>query len=161
MFSTRALGVAGTAAAFLALTPALAATADDDHELDDHGRDGPVLEGRAVLDAETYAPGPPSGAFFAGQTINGVTFPNPSQPAIGYSGIVAGRSPGEFLAMPDNGFGNKLNSFDFELRAYYITPDFKTANGGTGEVEIDFDDYVAFRDPNNEAGFDIVRKDTP
>ena len=29
--------------------------------------------------------------------------------------------------MPDNGYGNKLNSFDFELRAYYITPDFKTA----------------------------------
>ena len=122
MFTTRALGIAGTAAAFLAITPALAASAVGDHELDDHGRDGPVLEGRAVLPAETYAPGPPSGAVFAGQTINGVTFPNPSQPAIGYSGIVAGRSPGEYLAMPDNGFGNKANSFDFELRAYYITP---------------------------------------
>ena len=42
-------------------------------------------------------------------------------------GIVDGRSPGEYLAMPDNGYSNKLNSFDFELRAYYITPDFKTA----------------------------------
>ena len=56
MYSTRALGIAGTAAAFLALTPALAASAGSDHELDDHGRDGPVLEGRAVL----AAPVPPS-----------------------------------------------------------------------------------------------------
>ena len=158
MFSTRALGIAGTAAAFLALAPALAASADSDHELDDHGRDGPVLEGRAVLAAETYAPGPQSGAFFAGQTINGVKFPTPSQPAIGYSGIVDGRSPGEYLAMPDNGYGNKLNSFDFELRAYYINPDFKTANGGTGSVVVG--DYIAFSDPNHQAGFPIVRANT-
>ena len=87
MFSTRALGIAGTAAAFLALTPALAAGAGSDHELDDHGRDGPVLEGRAVLAAQTYVDGPPSGLFFAPQSaINGVTFATPSQPAIGYSG---------------------------------------------------------------------------
>src|SRR5688572_20701484 len=158
MFSTRALGIAGSAAAFLALTPALAADAGSDHELDDHGRDGPVLEGRAVLAAQTYVDGPPSGLFFKPQSpINGVTFPTPSQPAIGYSGIVDGRSPGEYLAMPDNGYGNKLNSFDFELRAYYITPDFKTAKGGTGGVTVG--DYVAFRDPNNQAGFDIVHKD--
>ena len=157
MFSTRALGIAGTAAAFLALTPALAANAGSDHELDDHGRDGPVLEGRAVLAAQTYIDGPQSGALFAGQTINGVSFPTPKQPAIGFSGIVDGRSPGEFLAMPDNGYGNKLNSFDFELRAYYITPDFKTAKDGTGGVAVG--DYIAFRDPNNQAGFDIVHKD--
>jgi len=160
MFSTRALGIAGTAAAFLALAPALAANAGSDHELDDHGRDGPVLEGRAVLAAQTYAPGPPSGSFFAGQTINGVSFPTPSQPAIGYSGIVAGRGPGEYLAMPDNGFGNQANSRDFELRAYYITPDFKTANGGTGAVAIGLDDYVAFRDPDHKAGFTIVNENT-
>ena len=62
--------------------------------------------------------------------------------------------------MPDNGFGNKANSFDFELRAYYINPDFKTANGGTGAVAIGFDDYVAFRDPNHQAGFPIVHENT-
>jgi hypothetical protein len=160
MFSTRALGITGTAAAFLALAPALVASAGSDHETDGNGRDGPVLEGRAVLAAQTYAPGPPSGSFFAGQTINGVTFPTPSQPAIGYSGIVAGRSPGEYLAMPDNGFGNKANSRDFELRAYYITPDFKTASGGTGAVDVGFDDFVAFRDPNHKAGFPIVNDNT-
>lgn len=160
MFNTRALGIAGTAAAFLALTPALAASAGGGHGHDDHGRDGPVLEGRAVLAAQTYAPGPPSGSFFAGQTINGVTFPTPSQPAIGFSGIVEGRSRGEYLAMPDNGFGNQANSRDFELRAYYITPDFKTARRGTGAVGVGFDDYVAFRDPDHKAGFAIVNDST-
>ena len=79
-------------------------------------------------------PRPDGANFLPPGVVNGVTFPTPSQPAIGFSGIVDGRSPGEYLAMPDNGYGNKLNSFDFELRAYYITPDFKTAKGGTGGV---------------------------
>jgi len=85
----------------------------------------PTLEGRAVLPAATYAPGPPSGAFFAGQTTNGITFPTPSQPVQGFSALVAGRQPGEYLAMADNGFGNKANSFDFLLRAYFVRPDFR------------------------------------
>ena len=87
MFSTRALGIAGTAAAFLALTPALAAAQAAIRELDDHGRDGPVLEGRAVLAAQTIRGRPSVGAVLQPQSaINGVTFPTPSQPAIGYSG---------------------------------------------------------------------------
>ena len=49
---------------------------------------------------------------------NGITFPTPSQPVEGFSAIVEGRRPGEWLAMPDNGFGNKANSFDFLIRAY-------------------------------------------
>ena len=101
------------------------------------------------------APGPPSGAFFAGQTINGISFPTPSQPAIGYSGIVAGRTPGEYLAMPDNGFGNKANSRDFELRAYYIEPDWKTASGGSGTVSVGLDDYIS----NVVSNFLVDRKD--
>lgn len=91
---------------------------------------GPTLAGRAVLPADSLAPGPPSGAAFA--TANGISFPRPSQPVAGFSAIVAGRAPGEFLAMPDNGFGAKSNSRDFLIRAYYIRPDFKTARGGTG-----------------------------
>ncbi len=117
----------------------------------------PTLEGRAVLPAATYAPGPPSGAFFAGQTINGITFPTPSQPVEGFSALVAGRRSGEYLAMTDNGFGNKANSADFLLRAYYIRPDFKTARRGTGMVEVG--DFVQFSDPNNLIGFPIQRSD--
>ena len=117
----------------------------------------PTLEGRAVLPVATYASGPASGAFFAGQTINGISFPTPSQPVQGFSAVVSGRSPGEYLAMADNGFGNKANSFDFLLRAYYVTPDFKTAKGGTGTVDVG--DFVQFRDPNGEIGFPIQRPD--
>ena len=79
----------------------------------------------------------------------------------GFSAIVAGRRPGEYLAMPDNGFGNKANSSDFLLRAYYVRPDFKTAKGGTGAVDVDREvgDFVQFRDPNNVIGFPIQRPD--
>jgi len=59
--------------------------------------------------------------------------------------------------MADNGFGNKANSFDFLLRAYYVTPDFKTAKGGTGAVDVG--DFIQFRDPNGVIGFPIQRPD--
>ncbi len=110
-----------------------------------------------MLPVATYAPGPPAGAFFAGQTTNGITFPTPSQPVQGFSALVAGRQPGEYLAMADNGFGSKANSFDFLLRAYFVRPDFKTATGGTGTVGVG--DFVQFRDPNNVIGFPIQRSD--
>jgi hypothetical protein len=119
----------------------------------------PTLEGRAVLPVETYAPGPPSGSFSAGLTINGITFPTPSQPVEGFSAVLSGRTPGEFLAMPDNGFGTKANSRDFLIRAYYIEPDFKTAKGGTGAVTVK--DFIQFRDPNGVIGFPIVNAATP
>jgi glycerophosphoryl diester phosphodiesterase len=52
--------------------------------------------------------------------------------------------------MPDNGFGNQANSGDFLIRAYYVRPDFKTANGGSGEVDVDKDEgeFISFRDPH-------------
>lgn len=115
---------------------------------------GPTLEGRAVLPVQTYAPGPPSGSFFAPSTINGISFPLPSQPVQGLSALVEGRRPGEYLAMPDNGFGSKASSTDFRIRAYYISPDFKTAAVGTGSVEVR--DHIDFRDPNHVIGFPIV-----
>src|SRR5215207_2831019 len=118
----------------------------------------PTLEGRAVLPAATYAPGPPAGSFFAGQTINGISFPTPSQPVEGFSSVLSGRTPGEFLAMPDNGFGANANSSDFLIRAYYIEPDFKTAKGGTGAVTVK--DFIQFRDPNGLIGFPIVNAAT-
>ena len=118
---------------------------------DRRSRAGPSFRSRRTL------PGPPAGAFFAGQTTNGITFPTPSQPVQGFSALVAGRQPGEYLAMADNGFGNKANSFDFLLRAYFVRPDFKTAKGGTGTVGVG--DFVQFRDPNDVIGFPIQRPD--
>ena len=62
-----------------------------------------------MLDVNTYAPGPPSGTLLPPGVVNGVTFPTPSQPVEGFSLIVEGRRKGEWLAMPDNGFGAKGN----------------------------------------------------
>jgi hypothetical protein len=152
----RSVRVVAIAAIALAMVPAVSHA--------QQARNGPRLAGRAILPVATYAPGPPSGAGLvpAGETtvvINGVQFPTPSQPVEGFSGIVDGRTPGEFLAMPDNGFGGKGNSRDFLIRAYYITPDFKDDRGGSGTVSVG--EFIQFADPDGVIGFDIVRAGTP
>ena len=120
----------------------------------------PRLAGRAILPADTLAPGPSSGNYVTPQgVINGIPIPRPSQPVEGFSSMVAGRTAGELLAMPDNGWGGKANSKDFLIRAYYIRPDFKTAHGGSGAVDVR--GWVDFRDPNHVIGFPIVNDDTP
>ena len=120
----------------------------------------PTLVGRAVLPVLTFAGPPASGAYVVPGpgTVNGITFPLPEQPVEGFSAIVDGRRPGEVLAMPDNGFGGKANSVDFLIRAYYLRPDFKTAAGGSGTVEVG--DFISFRDPEHRVGFPIVHEDT-
>jgi glycerophosphoryl diester phosphodiesterase len=147
---------AAVVAAAVAIVPAVAHSQS--------ARNGAHLAGRAVLPVDTYAPGPPSGSALvpAGETttvINGVRFPTPSQPVEGFSGIIAGGTPGEYLAMPDNGFGGKANSRDFLIRAYSITPDFEDARGGSGTVAVG--DHIQFSDPDGVIGFDIVRAGTP
>jgi glycerophosphoryl diester phosphodiesterase len=123
----------------------------------------PTLAGRAVLPAEALATGPTSGNALVTPpgpptVINGITFPRPSQPVIGFSAIVAGEHQGEYLAMPDNGYGGKANSADFLIRAYEIAPAFKTAKGGPGTVRVD--EFIQFRDPNHKMSFPIVNEAT-
>src|SRR5262245_42945137 len=120
---------------------------------------GPVLEGRAVLPADTLAAGPPSGTLLAPGVVNGITIPWPSQVVQGFSALLKGREPDEYLALEDNGFGAKATSKDFLLRAYYLGIDFQTADGGTGDVEVR--DFISFRDPDNKIGFPIVNESTP
>src|ERR671915_1825982 len=93
----------------------------------------PTLLGRAILPADAYQPGPPSGAFVAPD--NGVTPPFPGQPIPGFSAVLkAGR--GAYWGMPDNGYGAKGNSAEFLLRLYRIRPHFKMASGGSGRVDV-------------------------
>jgi hypothetical protein len=82
------------------------------------------------------APGPACGTLLVPGVVNGITIPWPSQVVQGFSALGKGREPDEYLAMPDNGFGGKAPSKDFLLRAYYVKIDFKTAQGGTGDVEV-------------------------
>ena len=129
--STRLVRTAGLAAA-LALVPGIIAGAQGPgHE------DKPQLVGRAVLPVDTFS--------------------SESQRVLGFSGIVEGRRPGEWLAMPDNGFGTKANSTGFLIRAYYIEPDFKTVHGGSGEVVVR--DFIQFSDPDGWFPHPLVRPD--
>ncbi len=118
----------------------------------------PTLVGRAVLPYDTFAEGPPAGAFVVPSTQNGVTFPLPSQPVEGFSGVIDGRRHGEYLTMADNGFGSKANSRDFLIRAYFLRPHFKTASGGSGTVKVG--DFISFRDPDHQLTFPIVNEGT-
>jgi glycerophosphoryl diester phosphodiesterase len=118
------------------------------------------LVGRAVLTFDTLAEGPEAGAFVipGPGTKNGVTFPLPSQPVEGFSAVIDGRRPGWYVAMADNGFGSKMNSEDFLIRAYRVRPEFKTADGGSGTVLVG--SFISFRDPRGLIGFPIVNEDT-
>jgi hypothetical protein len=157
--SVHRIGCVAMAAAVLAVLPTQVAGAGDGH-----GGPPPELIGRAVMPVGTDAPGPPSGVAMVppGQTstiVNGITFPTPSQPVEGFSAVIDGRRHGEYVAMPDNGYGGKATSGDFLIRAYYVTPDFKDEHGGSGAVAVG--DFIQFSDPNRLIGFDIVRRGTP
>ncbi|HEX8703871.1 MAG TPA: esterase-like activity of phytase family protein, partial [Myxococcaceae bacterium] len=114
----------------------------------------PTLIARAILPADAYQPGPPSGAGI--QPDNGVTLPLPSQPIPGFSAVLEAGG-GEFWAMPDNGYGSKANSADFLLRIYRIRPEFRTASGGSGTVAVL--DFVQLSDPDGKVPFPLTRGD--
>jgi glycerophosphoryl diester phosphodiesterase len=45
------------------------------------------------------------------------------------------------------------------LRLYHVTPDWQTADGGSGDIAVD--EFISLRDPNNVIGFPIVNEDSP
>jgi hypothetical protein len=112
-----------------------------------------TLEGRAVLPADTFGPGPPSGAALEDETKYGREPPFKGQPVGGFSAVLSGGG-GEYLAMTDNGFATKGDSADFLLRVYRIRPDFETARGGSGEISVE--DFVQLRDPDRQVPFKIT-----
>jgi hypothetical protein len=121
------------------------------------GPERPVLEGRAILPADTFAPGPTSGQFIGAGPINGVSVPFvDKQPVQGFSAVLPAE-PGSYWVMEDNGYGAKANSADFLLRMYHLTPSFRTANGGDGSVTVG--DFIQLRDPDGKVPFPITRPD--
>src|SRR5262245_4491683 len=114
----------------------------------------PVLEARAVLPANTFAPGPPSGQFIGPGPINGVSVPFASQPVQGFSAVLPAE-PGSYWVVPDNGYGAKANSSDFLLRVFHVTPHFRTAKGGDGSVAVD--SFIQLRDPDGRVPFALTR----
>jgi hypothetical protein len=116
-----------------------------------------TLEGRAVLPADTFASGPQSGNGLEDETKGGRTPPFEDQPVGGISAVLEA-GDGGFQAMPDNGFSKKGNSSDFQLRTYRISPDFETANGGSGEIPVG--EFVQLRDPDRWIPFEISNEET-
>src|SRR5439155_9982298 len=114
--------------------------------------DPPGLLGRAVLPAATFADGPLSGTLISGGLVGGAF---PSQPVQGISSLVDARD-GSFLAMPDNGYGTLDNSADFHLRVYRIRPNFKTAAGGGGDIEVE--SFIELHDPAHLIKFAITNE---
>jgi glycerophosphoryl diester phosphodiesterase len=116
-----------------------------------------TLEGRAVLPADTFAEGPQSGNELEEETKGGRTPPFEGQPVGGISAVLEA-GDGEFQAMPDNGFGKKGNSSDFQLRTHRLKPDFETTNGGSGEIPVG--EFVQLRDPDRQIPFEITNEET-
>jgi hypothetical protein len=117
--------------------------------------DTPTLEGRAILPADATAPAPFPGV----PNTEPEPAPGSTQPVGGFSALLDFPGRNLFLAMPDNGFGNKANSRSFLLRVYLVHADFETARGGDGDVTILRS--ITLRDPAGRVPFDIVNEDTP
>lgn len=125
-----------------------------------------TLEGWALMPANTFAEGPTAGQFATGAGGNTLPLLN-KQPVQGFSAVLAGPTAGSYYFMPDNGFGTKENSADALLRLYAVTPNFKTATGGTGTVSaanytsgasmggFTSGSYITLSDPNNQLSLKI------
>jgi hypothetical protein len=121
------------------------------------GPPGAQLLGRAVLAADTFADGPPSGARITGPT-NDRKVPFASQPVQGFSGIISAGG-GAYWGLIDNGYGVKDNSADSLLRVYKLRLNFKTAVGGPGTVAVE--SFIQLRDSDHKVPFAIVNETTP
>jgi glycerophosphoryl diester phosphodiesterase len=115
----------------------------------------PTLDARATLSADFLAEGPASGAQMT--PANGRTGPFDGQVIPGFSAMLD-NGDGTFWAQPDNGFGSKGNSADFLLRNYLVQPDWETAEGGSGEIEVL--SHISYNDRNDVLDFPIVNEDT-
>jgi glycerophosphoryl diester phosphodiesterase len=113
-----------------------------------------TLKGFATLPADTFADNIPSGALIS---ANGRTGPFRGQPIQGFSGVQFA-DQNSFWFLPDNGYGAKANSSDFLLRIYRVDPNFRSAEGGNGSVNVL--NFIQLSDPNNKASFQIVNENT-
>ncbi|MCS7194287.1 MAG: esterase-like activity of phytase family protein [Meiothermus sp.] len=117
------------------------------------------LVGFAVLPADTFSEGPPSGAYRETPGFRAERPPFSSQPVQGFSAVQFGPQPGSYWVLSDNGFGSKANSPDYLLRLYLLTPQPRTAQGGPGTVQVNR--FVQLRDPNRRVPFPILNENTP
>jgi len=114
-----------------------------------------TLTGFAALPADTFIPGPTSG-----QLIKAANGRHPpwvdQQPVQGFSALVKGGADSYFV-LSDNGFGTRDNSADFLLSIYHIYPDFRTAAGGSGTIQVG--NTIHLSDPAAYLPYPVTRTD--
>jgi hypothetical protein len=110
-----------------------------------HDRD-PSLKARAILPADATWPAP----FPAAANTEPAPAPGSVQPVGGFSALLDGPR-GSYLAMPDNGFGSKVNSHSFLLRVYQVRPK---------GYDIQIQRAIDLRDPDERIPFAIVNEGT-
>lgn len=111
----------------------------------------------ARLPADTFAAGPPSGAF---RTADATPFP--AQPVQGFSAIrpLPRDTAGWWYALADNGYGAKVNSRDFLLRIYRVRPRWpRSRQGIVGRVEVSRS-FIQLADPDRKVPFPILNETT-
>ncbi len=113
-----------------------------------------------MLPAETFAPGPTSGAHLGEAKLHGAVAPFVAkQPVMGFSGLVALEN-GSYLAPTDNGYGTIERSSDFELRVYTLTPDFDAPTPTPQAARLRATSFVTLRDPRALVPFAVVNQFT-
>lgn len=112
-----------------------------------------TLTGHATLPADTFAEGPPSGAWLRADAPGVPQFP--SQPVQGVSALWPAAG-GEWFALSDNGYGAKSNSSDYLLRIYRLAVDWAAAPGGGVSLR----SFVQLADPDRRLPFPITREGT-
>lgn len=110
-----------------------------------------TLTGLAILPADTFADGPPSGAWLQGGTLGTPQFP--SQPVQGVSSLWPAGAD-EWFALTDNGFGAKLNSADFLLRIQRLSIAW---GSGSDAGRVTADGFIQLSDPDRKLPFPTVR----
>lgn len=119
-----------------------------------------TLVGRAVLPADTFAPGPTCGRYLGTGTVGGRKGPFiDRQPVQGFSGLLADGG-GRFTVLVDNGYGALENSADHRLRIYTVRPRFKTAmDKKAGAIQVGA--YLSLRDPDHHLPYVITHAFDP
>ncbi len=119
---------------------------------------GTLLVGRAILPAETWSEGPPSGEFDQdGNRFDGPRFP--TQPVQGFSSIRWHSRPDKIHVLSDNGYGGRANSPDYLLRIYQFS--LVQGDRKTGvEPAIDLEGFVQLDDRHKLVPFRLVNETT-
>lgn len=113
-----------------------------------------TLVGFAELAADTFVPGPTSGRYI--EPVNGRQPPfTDKQPVQGFSALLS-EGNGSYLALSDNGFGQRNNSADYLLCMYLVQPDFRTADGGSGTIQIN--SITQLSDPDHHLPYQATRE---